>query len=141
METPNNNTVEKKTAVSNNDRKRKHRNNMSEARKDKIKEADRLRKQLKRSKEKLTKDEIDDRRKKDRVRQQRHRAEKGQQEMHAIINMGFKTKQSKGKVMRRVNNALPSTPTKKAEVVKELFQSLTPSTKSNFLVLFNFQRN
>ena len=48
------------------------------------------------------------------MRQQRHRAEKGQQEMHAIINMGFKTKQSKGKVMRRVNNALPSTPTKKA---------------------------
>ena len=40
METPNNDTVEKKTAVCNNERKRKHRTNMSEERKDKIKEAD-----------------------------------------------------------------------------------------------------
>ena len=44
--------------------------------------------------------------------------------------MGFKIKQSKGKVMNRINKALPSTPTKKAEVVKELFQSLTPPARS-----------
>ena len=81
-------------------------------------------KKLKWSKEKLTKDELDDRRKKDRATQQRDRAGKQHQEIPVVINMGFKTKQSKGKVMSCINKALPSTLAKKAEVVKELFMAL-----------------
>ena len=43
--------------------------------------------------------------------------------------MPFKTKQSKSKAINWVKKVLPSTPKKTAEVVKELFKSLSPKSQ------------
>ena len=131
METLNDSTVsvEKRTPLTNNERKKRYRGNLTEKQKEDTKVLDRDRNRLKRITEKLTQVQLDEKRLKDRARQARHRAKKSSKQP-AAIKMGFKTKQSKGKAMSRVKKSLPSTPTKRAEVVKELFQSLSPSTRS-----------
>ena len=79
--------------VTNAERKRKHRNNMSEERKEEIREADQKRKQEEREIPFVpTKHEVEERRRKDRERQQRHRTAKRAAKV-VVINLPFKNKQ------------------------------------------------
>ena len=41
----------------------------------------------------------------------------------------FKNRQTKGKATKKLHKALPNTPTKRVEVIRSLFKSLSPKTK------------
>ena len=43
--------------------------------------------------------------------------------------LAFKNRQAKGKVVKKLQRAIPKTPIKRVEVIKSLFKSLSPKTK------------
>ena len=45
------------------------------------------------------------------------------------LKLPFKTKQTKGKAVKKVKQALPQTPGKRMEVIKEIIHSLSPKSK------------
>ena len=101
----------KKTPLTANERKRKHRANLTDEQKAVIRQKDAERKRLKRASEKLTAKQITDRRAADAARQARCRAKK-RKETDISVKMGFKNKQSKGRAMKKALNNMPKTPKK-----------------------------
>ena len=116
------------TCEGNAERKRKYRERLSDDKREEIKKVDRERKAFKRATEKLTMDQLKKRREHDRERQRKHR-ESTKMNKPTVINMPFKSRQSKARAVTKARKALPSTPKKTREVVKELFKSLTPSSQ------------
>ena len=114
---------EKKTALTSRERKHKHRANLTDEQKAAIREKDAARKRLKRASERLTPKQIKDSRAADAARQAWHRAKKCT-ENAVPIKLGFKTKQTRGKAVKRALTSLPTTPSKRAEVVQLLIHSL-----------------
>ena len=114
--------------LSNAERKRKYRERLSNDKREEIKKANRERKALKRATKKLTMDQLTKRRERNREQQRKHRESK-KMNKPIIINMPFKSRQSKARAITKARRALPSTPKKTREVVKELFKSLTPSSQ------------
>ena len=121
----------KKTPLTANDRKRKHRANLTDKQKAVIRQKDAERKRLKRASEKLTA-KITDRRAADAARQARCRAKK-RKETVVSVKVGFKNRQSKGRAMKKALNNMPKTPTKRFEVVEGLVNALTPNSKKRIL--------
>ena len=115
--------------VSNAERKRKNRESLTDEKKQEIRNADKERKRNKQAAEQLTMDQLAEKRRKDQERQMRSRM-KSKISQPVKISMPFKTKQAKGKTVNRVHKTLPSTLRKIAEVIKEPFLALTPSSQS-----------
>ena len=115
--------------VSNAERKRKNRESLTDEKKQEIRNADKERKRNKQAAEQLTMDQLAEKRRKDQERQMRSRM-KSKISQPVKISIPFKTKQAKGKTVNRVHKTLPSTLRKIAEVIKEPFLALTPSSQS-----------
>ena len=99
--------------MSNAERKRKYREKLTDDKHEEIKKADRERKALKRATEKLAMDQLTKRREHDRERQRKHRESK-KMNKPTVINMPFKSRQSKARAV---------TKTRRANNSKEFFQS------------------
>ena len=91
--------------------KKKYRERLSDDKRKEIKKADRQRKALKRATEKLTMDPLTKKRGPDRERQRKHRESK-KMNKPTVINMPFKSRQSKARAVTKARRALPSTPKK-----------------------------
>ena len=90
----------KKTPLTANERKRKHRANLTDEQKAVIRQKDAERMRLKRASEKLIAKQITDRRAVDAARQARCRAKK-RKDTVVSVKMGFKNKQSKSRSMKK----------------------------------------
>ena len=119
---------EKKSPLSNAERKRRHRANLSEERKNQIKEDDKERKRIKRAETVLTEKEKEELRMKERERKRLQRQKKKVLKVK-LGQSAFKNRQVKGKAMKKLSRALPNTPTKRVDVIKTLIKSLSPKTK------------
>ena len=119
----------KKTPLTANERKRKHRANLTDEQKAVIRQKYAERKRLKRASEKLT---AKDRRAAHAARHARCRAKK-RKETVVSVKMGFKNKQSRGRAMKKAPNNMPKTPIKRFEVVEGLVNALTPNSKKRIL--------
>ena len=95
----------------------------------KKKNADKERKRNKHAAEQLTMDQLAEKRRTDQERQRRSRM-KSKVSQPVKISMPFKTKEAKRKTVNIMNKTLPSTLRKIAEVIKEPFLVLTPSSQS-----------
>ena len=95
-----------------------------------LKKADRERKALKRATEKLAMDQLTKRRECDRERQRKHREPKSMNKP-TVINMSFKSRQSKARAVTKARRALPSTPKKTREVVRVIQVTYTFIARAN----------
>lgn len=68
------------------------------------------------------------------IERQRTCREKALLTKPTILKMPFKTKQSKGKAVKKVKEALPRTPGKRMEIIKEIVHSLSPKSKREVVV-------
>ena len=125
-----------------NERKKKFPASLSEIRKAEIKPQDAERKRLKRAEQKTDGETVlktEERQKKERERKQRYR-EKKRNNTALAIKMPFKSNQHRGKVLKKIKKALPSSPSKKRFVVREFFQSLSRASQKHYCSYRNWQR-
>ena len=71
-------------------------------------------------------DQLTKKRECDRERQRKHREPKSMNKP-TVINMSFKSRQSKARAVTKARRALPSTPKKNREVVRVIQVTYTPS--------------
>ena len=116
--------------MSNAERKRKYRESLSDDKCEEVKKAERERKALKRATEKLAMDQLTKRRECDRERQRKHREPKSMNKP-TVINMSFKSRQSKARAVTKARRALPSTPKKTKEVVRVIQVTYTFIARAN----------
>ena len=114
--------------MTNAERKRKFRQNLSKEKCEQLKKQDCMRKQHKRATTVLTPDKIEDQRMKASERQWNCR-ENALLRKPMALKLPFKTKQTKGKAVKKVKQALPQTPGKRMELIKEIIHSLSPKSK------------
>lgn len=103
-------------------------NQLTDEKKAAIKEKDKMRKRLQRSTKNLTSQQLKDKRDADRSRQARYRSRK-RAEKGVVVKMGFKSKQAKGKAVKKVLKSLPGTPNRRTLVVESLVNSMTPNSR------------
>ena len=110
-----------------NERKKKFPASLSEIRKAEIKPQDAERKRLKRAEQKTDGETV-------------LKTEERQHNTALAIKMPFKSNQHRGKVLKKIKKALPSSPSKKRFVVREFFQSLSRASQKHYCSYRNWQR-
>ena len=116
--------------MSNAERKRKYRERLSDDKREEIKNADRERKTLKKTTEKLTMEQLTKRREWDREGQRKHRESKSMNKP-TVMNIPFKSRHSKARAVTKARRALPSTPKKTREVVRVIQVTYTFLSRAN----------
>ena len=116
--------------MSNAERKRKYRERLSDDKREEIKNADRERKTLKKTTEKLTMEQLTKRREWDREGQRKHRESKSMNKP-TVMNIPFKSRHSKARAVTKARRALPSTPKKTKEVVRVIQVTYTFIARAN----------
>ena len=107
---------EKKTNLTSSERKYKYRANLTDEQKAATRESDAARERLKSTPERLTPKQIKEKRAVDSTWQTWHRAQKCTENAVAV-RMGFKAKQTQVEPVEGAPTSLPTTPSKRTEVI------------------------